>query len=102
MNRIEEYVQGLDFDRFLTDHKTTDAVIRNIEVIGEAAGNVPLEICDRHPEIPWRRMIRLRNITIHEYFGVDLSIIWRIATKDLPETKPLIADLMNSIETGPN
>ena len=71
-----------------------DAVIRNLEIIGEAAKNIPGEVREKHPEIFWKRMIGLRNITIHEYFGVDLNIIWEIISKNLPETKPKIEAML--------
>jgi len=64
-----------------------DAVIRNLEIIGEAAKNIPNEICEQYTEIPWKKMIGLRNIATHAYFGIDLEIIWEIITKNLPETK---------------
>ena len=65
-----------------------DAVIRNLEVIGEAARNVSDEVRSRYSEIPWRNMIGLRNILIHEYFGVDESIVWEVIKNNLPEVRP--------------
>jgi len=61
-----------------------DAVIRNLEVIGEG---VPIEVREEYPHIPWKRMIGLRNIMIHEYFGIDLSIVWTIVKNNLPEAR---------------
>ncbi len=78
-----------------------DAVIRNLEVIGEASRNIPEDIRGEYPDIPWSKMIGLRNIAIHEYFGVDLSIVWEIITRNLPETRPQItAMLKNLCEKG--
>lgn len=78
-----------------------DAVIRNLEIVGEAARNIPEQVRDRHANIPWSRMIGLRNIAIHEYFGIDSNIIWQIARRNLPETKPLIREALENV-TGNN
>lgn len=88
MNKIERYVHGLTFETFRESEMVVDAVMRNLEVIGEAARNVPSEVRQSHPDIPWRRMIGLRNIMIHEYFGVDLSIIREIVRTNLPGRLP--------------
>ena len=67
-----------------------DAVIRNLEIIGEASKYIPDGVREDNPEIPWKRMVGLRNIVIHGYFGVDTEIIWRIITVNLPDVKPFI------------
>ena len=64
------------------------------EIIGEASNNIPEVFRQEHPHIPWKRMIGLRNIVIHEYFGVDLTIIWEIITKNLGETKPAVVEVL--------
>ncbi len=87
MNRIAEYLVGFDFAMFKRDYKTVDAVIRNFEVIGEAAKNLPIELKEKYPEIPWQEMYYLRNKVSHEYFGVDYEIIWDVATNYLPDNK---------------
>lgn len=84
MDRIREYISGLEFTRFKRDYKTVDAVIRNLEVIGEASKNLSKDIKDQHPNVPWEEMYRLRNRISHEYFGVDYEIIWDIISKHLP------------------
>ncbi len=83
--------------KFTENTMAVDAVIRNLEIIGEAAKNIPEDIRNQYTEILWRRMVGLMNILIHDYFGVDLSIVWRIITKDLPETKQLIVKILNEI-----
>jgi uncharacterized protein with HEPN domain len=98
---VETYIKGMTYEEFLEEHRTMDAVLRNLQIIGEAARSVPQEVRDLYSEIPWHRMIGLRNITIHEYFGVDLSIIWRIITHNLPETKPQIETLLRTLRTRP-
>ncbi len=84
MKRVQEYIQGLDFQQFRMDYKTVDAVIRNFEIIGEAAKNTPRSLKDSYPNIPWDEMYRLRNRISHEYFGKDYEIIWEIAMHHLP------------------
>ena len=96
-NKIERYTKGMSYSKFESSEVIVDAVIRNIEIIGEAAKNIPEEIKEKYPDIPWHRIIGLRNIAIHEYFGVDLNIIWEIITKNLPETKPRIETMLKSL-----
>jgi len=98
MKKIERYTKDKDIEEFRSDPMMVDAILRNLEVIGEASTNLSSEFREKNPDIPWKRMIGLRNIVIHEYFGVDLNIIWRIVTKDLPETKPLIENLLEDLD----
>lgn len=90
MCRIEEYIHGLDFEKFKHDYKTVDAVIRNFEIIGEASKNLPENLKLKYPDIPWQEMYYLRNKVSHEYFGIDYEIIWDVATNYLPENKQQI------------
>ena len=76
MTRIDSYTNNMDYDNFHRNQLIVDAVIRNLEIIGEAAKNIPEKIRNKYVEILWRKMISLRNILIHEYFGVDESIVW--------------------------
>ncbi|MBP7850926.1 MAG: DUF86 domain-containing protein [Lentimicrobiaceae bacterium] len=94
MKRIAEYIEGLLFDRFKKDYKTVDAVIRNFEIIGEAAKNIPVEIKDKYPEVPWAEMYLLRNKVSHEYFGIDYEIIWDVALNYLPENQKQIEGIL--------
>lgn len=89
-DRISRYIRGMSFGAFSQDTKTVDAVIRNLEVIGEAARHIPPDFEARHPEIPWSRMRGMRNVLAHEYFGVDLSILWQTVTQNLPPLVPLL------------
>ena len=77
-SRIQEYVAGLDFEQFEGDRKTADAVVRNLEVIGEAAGGLPEEVRNMASEVEWRKICGLRNVLIHKYFGVNMEILWDI------------------------
>ncbi len=69
IEKIEEYVRGIDENDFFSNHEKQDAVIRRIEIIGEATKNIPIEIRQNYPNVPWRKMIGMRNIVVHEYFG---------------------------------
>ena len=80
---ITDYTQGMDFEEFQKDRKTQDAVIRNLEVIGEAARAVPQKIREKAGENEWQKIVALRNILIHEYFGVNLNIIWDVIQNKL-------------------
>ncbi len=83
IKKIGKYVEGMDFQEFEKDEKTVDAVIRSLEVIGEAANNIPDEFKKKHEDIPWEKIISMRNKMIHEYFGVDLEIVWETIKADI-------------------
>jgi len=82
---IREYVAGLDEDAFRSDQRTVDAVARNLEVLGEAAKSIPPGLRARHPTIEWRKIAGLRDVIIHQYFVVDLTIVWEIVTTKLDD-----------------
>lgn len=84
IDKIEQFTSGMDYLGFANDDKTSSAVIRKIEVIGEAVKQLSSEIKERHPEIPWSSMAKARDKIIHFYHGVDYEIIWQIITEDLP------------------
>ena len=88
ITKIRDYVGTLDYDAFRKDNKTQDAVIRNLEIIGEAAGRLPEAISAKAPEIEWHKIVGLRNILAHEYFGVSLPVIWDVIQHKL---EPLAA-----------
>ena len=90
IDKIERYTDGIGFKEWQQDDKTVDAVVRNIEVIGEAASHLPVEIQDQYKDIPWSMMKRIRNVLAHEYFGIDLKIIWKTVKEDLPALKKLL------------
>lgn len=95
INRIEEYIDDRMFIDFKRDYKTVDAVIRNFEIIGEAAKNLPKDFKEKYPEVPWEEMYLLRNKVSHEYFGIDYEIIWDVAINYLPENKSQIENILN-------
>ncbi|MFC1790619.1 DUF86 domain-containing protein [Patescibacteria group bacterium] len=97
IRKIEEYTKGYDFEKFIKDGKTIDAVIRNFSIIGEAANRVPKEIQEKNPKIPWFEMIGTRNKAIHEYSGINTEIIWKTIQEDLPKLKGQLKDLFRKI-----
>ena len=100
IKKIQQYVEGMDFDAFQKDSRTIDAVVRNFIVIGEAARNVPEEISTGHPSIPWRIMADMRNFAVHEYWGMEFSTLWETIAHDLPPLLPLLEELLQ--EKGPS
>ena len=88
--KILSYTAGLTFEQFIDDSKTIDAVIRNFEIIGEAANRLPETFKESHPEIDWHRIRGFRNRIIHDYFGIDYNIVWQIKETFLPQ---MIVDL---------
>ncbi len=81
---IQEFVKGLSFEKFCNDRKTYSAVIREFEIVGEAVGKLTDELQREYPDVEWQDIKDFRNLLIHEYFGVDLEIVWKIIQDDLP------------------
>lgn len=98
MEKIERYIKGLTFEMFAENEMAVDAVLRNLEIIGEAARNIPENLRTRYAKIPWKRMVGLRHIVAHRYFNVDLDIVWQIITENLPETKSEILVIMKALD----
>ena len=98
INDTDDFVKGMSFDDFLKDKKSVNAVIRSIEVIGEAAKKIPPSLKNKFSHVPWKKMAGMRDKLIHEYFGVDLEIIWEVIKKDLPSIKPLIVEALDHLE----
>lgn len=88
MEKIARYVIGMDLNSFQQDDRTIDAVVRNLEIIGEAANRLSESFKLQYAEIPWRKIVGLRNRIVHEYFGVDVDIVWSILQSDLPALRP--------------
>jgi uncharacterized protein with HEPN domain len=83
--KVSGYIAGMSFEAFTSDSRTFDAVVRNLEIIGEAVKQLPEEFTAKHPEIEWRRIARFRDMLIHHYFRVDAQIVWEVATVKVPE-----------------
>jgi uncharacterized protein with HEPN domain len=95
--RILDYVRGMEESEFLSDTKTQDAVLRNLEIIGESAKLVSGELKERYDQVPWRSMAQLRDRLIHHYFGVNLDIVWGVIQQDLPVLLPQIESILEEI-----
>ena len=83
--RAIQFVQGMDFDSFAKDEKTLYAVIRAVEIIGEAAAKIPDEVRSDFPKVPWREVKGMRNKLVHNYFGINKEVVWQTVQEDLPE-----------------
>ena len=81
--RIETYVDKMDKRQFVVNFLVQDGVIRNLEIIGEASKNIPEDIRSRHANVPWRKIMGMRNKLVHEYFGVDIETVWIVVTSEL-------------------
>jgi uncharacterized protein with HEPN domain len=94
MRRIEVYTDGMTYDAFLTDIKSQDSVIRNLEIIGEAVKSLTLNLRKKYPDVPWKGMAGVRDRLIHHYFGVNLDVVWNIITIELPGLKSTIESIL--------
>ena len=95
ISKIDEYIENMDYDELIADNRTIDAIVRNLEVIGEAAKNIPSEIRDKYPNIEWKKIAGIRDILIHAYFTIDLEILWDIVKNKLPDLKEGISVVLN-------
>ncbi|MBI3011875.1 MAG: DUF86 domain-containing protein [Candidatus Omnitrophica bacterium] len=97
MQKVAEFTRGMDASAFRSDEKTAFAVIRALEVLGEAAKNIPQTVRDRYPQVPWREVAGIRDKLIHEYFGVNLDVVWRAVQQDLPQLTPVIVQMLGEL-----
>lgn len=95
---IEEYSKGVTQAQFLKNRSLQDAIIRRLEIIGEAVKNLPLSVRSKHSDIPWKQMAGMRDILIHEYFDVDLVLTWRVVKKEIPFIKNQLTTLLESLD----
>ena len=95
---IEEYVEGITKKQFLESVQLQDSVIRRIEIMGEAVKNIPKQVKDKYPNIAWKEIAGMRDILIHEYFGVDMQLTWKVATKDVRRLKNKILKVKKDLE----
>ena len=91
---IEKFVKGMEFEKFERDDKTSSAVIRKLEVIGEAVKNIPEGFKRKYPEIPWKEMAGMRDKLIHFYFGIDYNLVWQTVKQRVPQIKPLLSKIV--------
>ena len=95
IQKVKSYTSGLSLQDFLLDDKTFDAVVRNLEVIGEAAKHLPDEARKRAPGTDWKKIAGLRDILIHEYFGIDGEIVWDVVQHKLPPLETTVTRMLN-------
>lgn len=94
ITEIDDFTRGINYEEFTTDKKTINAVIRSLEVLGEATKHIPAPFRKKHPDIPWSKMAGLRDVLIHDYMGVDLMTVWKVVRERLPEVKEQIEKLV--------
>jgi len=97
--KILTYTTGRSYDDFTSDDKTIDAVVRNFEIIGEAANRIPEDFKSDHPEIEWRKIIAFRHRIIHEYFGINYEIVWKIKEENVPELKNFMKRIIDNLNS---
>jgi len=93
---IENFIAGMDLDTFRVDDKTNSAVMRKLEIIGEAVKQIPDDIRQDHPQVPWKEMAGMRDKLIHFYFGVDYRLVWKAITERLPYIKQDIENILRN------
>jgi len=98
IQEIKEFSAGMVFNEFVKDKKTINAVIRSLEVMGEAAKKIPAEIKNKYPKIPWNYMAGMRDKLIHEYHGVDLEIVWEVVEKDIQNIEPYLKKILEELK----
>jgi len=98
LEAIQSFVQGMSFEDFRQDDKTSSAVIRKFEVIGEAAKRVPESIKQKYPSVPWKEMAGMRDKLIHFYFGVNYDLLWQTIENRIPEIKPVISQILGDLK----
>lgn len=96
--RISEYISGIEEDAFKESRMLQDALVRNIEVIGEAAKNLSADLIDMNSDLPWKEIMRMRDKIIHHYFRVDLAVIWQTVTSDIPVLEKRVAEIYEGLD----
>jgi len=93
---IESFVEGMTLELFSKDKKTINAVVRSLEVIGEATKNIPNAVKEKYPDIPWKKMAGMRDKMIHEYFGIDFEMLWKTVKEDIPPLRVAVRKLIKT------
>jgi uncharacterized protein with HEPN domain len=98
MEAIEKFVEGMEFEELVEDDKTSSAVIRKFEILGEAARNIPDWMREKYPLIPWKRMVGMRDRLIHGYFGIDYELVWDAIKFEIPRIKLELEKILKELE----
>jgi len=96
---IKEFTKEMSFEDFSKDRKTIKAVVRSLEVIGEVVNRIPQNIQEMYPETPWKEIISMRNKLIHEYFGVDIDIVWQTKDEDLIPLEKTVKQMISNLSS---
>lgn len=98
INDIQNYTSGISKEKFLRDKKTQDAVVRRLEIIGEAIKKLPAAFIKKYKKIAWRKAAGMRDVLIHEYFGVNVKIVWKTVEKDIPKLKSALKKILVQLD----
>lgn len=98
LDTIEQFAREVDFETFKNDDMRSSAVIRKFEIIGEATKNIPEEIRQKYPAVPWKDMAGMRDRLIHFYFGIKYELVWETIKKEIPKVKPLIEKMLKDLQ----
>ncbi len=97
IGKIERFTENMKFSQFERDDRTVLAVVKALEIIGEAVKKIPMSAKKKYPQIPWKKISGMRDILVHEYFGINIKVVWKTIKEDIPPIKPLIHELIKSL-----